>query len=87
MGVAFSGTADFTPLSRQACCIGFVQQAATLRVGEKGTVGTAASAVGIEASSGIAQTGHRVVFDRPYLMLVTSSAGEPLFVARVTNPE
>jgi serpin B len=87
MGIAFGGTADFTPLSRQACCIGFVQQAATLQVGEKGTVGSAASAVGIEASSGIAQTGHRVVFDRPYLMLVTSSAGEPLFVARVTNPE
>lgn len=86
MGVAFGGSADFAPLSPQACCIGFVQQAATLQVGEKGTVATAAAAVGIEASSGIAETGRRVVFDRPYLMVVTSSAGEPLFVARVANP-
>jgi serine protease inhibitor len=29
----------------------------------------------------------RVVFDRPYLMLVTAKAsGEPLFLARVANP-
>ena len=30
----------------------------------------------------------QVVFDRPYLMLVTDTAtGEPLFMARVANPE
>jgi serine protease inhibitor len=29
----------------------------------------------------------QVLFDRPYLMLVTDSAtGEPLFMARVANP-
>ena len=86
MGAAFGSTADFTPLSPQACCIGFVQQAATLQVGEKGTVGAAAAAVGIVASAGHVITGRHVVFDRPYLMLVTSSTGEPLFVARVVNP-
>jgi serpin B len=86
MGVAFSPAADFSALSRQACCIGFVQQAATLQVGEKGTVAAAATAVGIEPSSGLAITGKQVVFDRPYLLLVTSSGGEPLFVARVANP-
>jgi serine protease inhibitor len=86
MGVAFGSTADFSPLSPQACCIGFVQQAATLQVGEKGTVGAAAAAVGIAASSGIAVNGPHVDFDRPYLLLVTSSSGESLFVARVANP-
>jgi serine protease inhibitor len=86
MGVAFGSTADFTPLSPQACCIGFVQQAATLQVGENGTVGAAAAAVGVIASAGRAITGRHVVFDRPYLMMVTSSTGEPLFVARVANP-
>ena len=85
MGVAFDASADFTPLSPQACCIGFVQQAATLQVGEKGTVGAAAAAAGISATAGTAVT-RRVVFDRPYLLLVTSAAGEPLFVARVANP-
>jgi serine protease inhibitor len=86
MGQAFTDAADFTGLSKQACCIGFVQQAATLQVGEKGTVGAAAVAVGVVASSAefAAQT---VVFNRPYLMLVTDSAtGEPLFLAKVANP-
>ena len=85
MGVAFGDQADFSGLSPQACCIGFVQQAATLRVGEKGTVGAAAAAVGIVASSGIVAS-RQVDFDRPYLVLVTTSNGEPLFLARVANP-
>jgi len=56
-----------------------------LRVGEKGTVGAAAAAVGIVASSGIVAS-RQVDFDRPYLLLVTTSNGEPLFLARVANP-
>lgn len=86
MGQAFSGTADFTGLSPQAGAIGSVQQAATLQVGEKGTVGTAASAVAITASAArlAPQT---VTFNRPYLMLVTDTAtGEPLFLAKVADP-
>jgi serine protease inhibitor len=32
-------------------------------------------------------TPHQVVFDRPYLMLVTDTAtGEPLFLAKVADP-
>ena len=86
MGQAFGHSADFTGLSPQACCIGFVQQAATLQVGEKGTVASAAAAVGITALSGAA-IAHTVVFNRPYLMLVTdTSTGEPLFLAKVANP-
>jgi serine protease inhibitor len=86
MGPAFADSADFTALSPKACCIGFVQQAATLRIGEKGTVAAAAAAVGILPTSGIAEP-RTVVFDRPYLMLVTgTSTGEPLFLAMVANP-
>jgi serpin B len=85
MGVAFTRTADFTGLSPQACCIGLIEQAATLRVGEKGTVASAASAVGMEATAGRRRL-LAVTFDRPYLMLVTDSAtGEPLFMARVAD--
>jgi serine protease inhibitor len=86
MGVAFSQGADFSGLSPQACCIGLVEHAATLQVGEKGTVASAATAVGVIASA--ARAGPPpVVFDRPYLMVVTDPAtGEPLFMARVTNP-
>ena len=89
MGVAFSQRgADFTGLSPQACCIGFVQQAATLQVGEKGTVGAAAAAVGMAAASAmVAPQTVTITFNRPYLLLITAKAsGEPLFLAEVDNP-
>ena len=88
MGLAFTANADFTGLSKQACCIGFVQQAATLQVGEKGTVGAAAAAVGMEPAMALAvpQT-ITITFNRPYLLLVSAKAtGEPLFLAEVANP-
>jgi serpin B len=86
MSIAFGGAADFTGLSKQACCIGLVEQAATLDIGEKGTVATAATAVGVEPASGRLLP-PQVRFDRPYLLMVTAPAtGEPLFLARVTNP-
>jgi serine protease inhibitor len=86
MGVAFTPSADFTGLSPQACCIGLVQQADTLRVAEQGTTASSATAVGVEP--GAARIGPpQITFDRPYLLLVTDSAtGEPLFLARVANP-
>jgi serine protease inhibitor len=87
MGVAFTSSADFAGLSPQACCIGLVEQAATLQVGEQGTVASAATAVGVQASSAEEPLIPQVVFNRPYLLLVTDSAtGEPLFLARVANP-
>ena len=86
MAAAFGQSADFTGLSPQAGGIGFVQQAATLQVGERGTVGSAAAAAGIQASAGILAA-HNVTFDRPYLLLVSAkSTGEPLFLAEVANP-
>jgi serpin B len=86
MGAAFGQAADFTGLSPQAGGIGFVKQAATLQVGEQGTVGSAAAAVGVQASAGVVGR-HDVTFDRPYLMLVSAAAtGEPLFLAEVANP-
>jgi serpin B len=86
MGVAFGPAADFAGLSPQACCIGLVEHAATLNVGEHGTVASAATAVGIVPTSARIQL-PAVAFDRPYLMLVTdSTSGEPLFVARVADP-
>ena len=86
MGVAFTGAADFLGLSPQAGGIGLVEQAATLQVGEQGTLASAATAVGIQPSA--ARLGPApVTFDRPYLMVVTAAAtGEPLFMARVTDP-
>jgi serpin B len=83
MGIAFSSRADFSGISPQACCIGFVQHAATLAVAEKGTVASAATAVGITASAG-----HLVLrFDRPYMLVLRDSlTGEPLMLSWVANP-
>jgi serine protease inhibitor len=86
MGVAFSPAADFTALSEQACCIAFVEHAATLGIGEKGTVASAATAVGLQPTAARVLP-PQVLFNRPYLMVVTDRAtGEPLFMARVANP-
>ncbi|GEM_PF-464657 len=87
MGIAFTPAADFTGLSGQACCIGFVEHAATLTVAEKGTVASAATAVGVLPSS-LEVAGPPVIrFDRPYLLVIADTVtGEPLFLARVANP-
>ena len=86
MGRAFSDAADFTGLSLQAGKLAFVQQAATLQVAEKGTVGAAAAAVGVYPASA-EYNPVTIWFNRPYLMLVSAKAtGEPLFLAQVDNP-
>jgi serine protease inhibitor len=86
MGIAFTPGADFGGLSPRACCIGLVEHAATLQIGEKGTVASAATAVGVVPSAALAGP-PPVIFDRPYLMVITDrSTGEPLFMARVTDP-
>ncbi len=83
MGTAFGGRADFSGISPQACCIGFVRHAATLAVAEKGTVASAATAVGISASAGYVV----LSFDRPYLLVLRDAlTGEPLMLAWVATP-
>jgi serine protease inhibitor len=85
MGIAFGSDADFAGLSPQACCIGTVIHAATLQLGEKGTVASAATAVGILPSA-VPFEPRIVTFDRPFVLLVTDPAtGEPLFLARVAD--
>ena len=87
MGVAFSPQADFTGISPQAAGIGLIVHAATLQVDEQGTVASAATAVGIGAAAA-EPAPQTVVFDRPYVLLITDTAtGEPLFLARVANPD
>jgi len=87
MGVAFGPEANFLGISPQAGSIGLIKQAATFRVDEQGTVATAATAVGVLPTAAEAAH-HIVVFNRPYLMLVLdTSTGEPLFLARVANPD
>jgi serine protease inhibitor len=83
MGLAFSKSADFSGISRQACCIAFVQHAATLTVNAKGTVASAATGTGVSAVA-LPSVLH---FDRPYLVVLRDTlTGEPLMAAWVANP-
>jgi serpin B len=87
MGVAFGGSADFSGMSSMAGSLGEVEHAATLRVDAEGTVASAATAVVVLPTAGRV-TGPPIVFNRPYLLLVSAAgSGEPLFLARVANPE
>jgi serine protease inhibitor len=86
MGVAFGPEADLSGISPQAAAIGVVVHAATLRVDDAGTVGSAATGVTIVPTAGFG--GPTVRFDRPYLMLIMDTqTGEPLFLARVADPD
>jgi serine protease inhibitor len=87
MGVAFSGAADFSRMSPQAATLGTVEHAATLRVDAQGTVGSAATGVVVLPTAGHVTTAPPIVFNRPYLLLVSAAgSGEPLFLARVADP-
>ncbi|HET7013121.1 MAG TPA: serpin family protein [Streptosporangiaceae bacterium] len=86
MGLAFSPAANFTGISPKACCIGLVQHAATLDVAEKGTVASAATAVGVTPTS-LPAPQPTLRFDRPYLLVLEDTlTGEPLMLAWVANP-
>jgi serine protease inhibitor len=86
MRAAFAPGADFAGLSPKACCIGLVEHAATLQVTAQGTVASAATGVGVMPSD-MPAVRTNIWFNRPYLLLVTDTAtGEPLFLARVTDP-
>jgi serpin B len=86
MARAFTPAANFTGISAKACCIGLVQHAATLTVAEKGTVASAATAVGI-APTAVAAPEATLKFDRPYLLVLDDTlTGEPLMLAWVANP-
>jgi serpin B len=86
MGQVFTSAADFSGISDQACCIGLVQHAATLTVTAKGTVASAATAVGVEPTAAAPEL-PRLRFDRPYLLVLEDSlTSEPLMLAWVANP-
>jgi serpin B len=86
MGIAFSPAADFTGISQAAGYLGTVEHAATLKVDTAGTVASAATGVTVMPTA--MWGGPDVSFDRPYLLLITDTrTGEPLFLARVANPD
>lgn len=83
LGPVFSRRADFSGISPQAGRLAFVQHAATLTVDERGSVASAATAVGVLPTA----LPMPVIFNRPYLLLIRDTlTGEPLMLAFVANP-
>jgi serpin B len=82
---AFGSGADFTGFSPVSTFIGEVKQKATLDVTKWGTVATAATSIGFQATSTMLST--PLTFDRPYLFLIRDTqTGTLLFMSAVYNP-
>jgi serpin B len=78
--------ADLSGISPEATYVKFVRQAATLDVTKWGTVATAATAIGVEATAARAQT-LTVTIDRPFLFVIRdTTTGAILFTAAVDDP-
>ena len=86
MHLAFSDHADFSNISVNPVMLAFVVHQAQIKVNEKGTEASAATAAGIEPT---AYPAHRAEldFDHPFLFIVRDvDSGAVLFEAQVVNP-
>ena len=80
-------TGDFHGLGSADVEIARVVQKTYLAVDEQGTEAAAATAVVMEATSAMVAPAQEVVFDRPFLLLLTDTAtGSPLFTAVIQDP-
>ena len=78
---------DFRGLGSGGVTIDRVVQKTYLVVDEKGTEAAAATAVTMDSSSAPISMAQTVVFDRPFLLLLTDTAtGSPLFTAVIRDP-
>jgi serpin B len=86
MGLPIEG--DYSALGRDDLYISQVVQKTFLDVDEDGTEAAAATGVVVEVTSiGVPDNDNTVVFDRPFLLLLTDTATRsPLFLAAVHDP-
>lgn len=81
---AFGPGADFSGISAEAAQISEVKQKANLKVTRWGTVASAATAIGVQASAALSPL---MVFDHPFVFLVRDTkTGAILFEATVNDP-
>lgn len=87
MRLALTDGADFSGMTTdEALHVSAVLHQAFVAVDENGTEAAAATAVGMQALSGVAAQ-HDVVCDRPFLFAIHDTKwGTPLFVGRVADP-
>jgi serpin B len=90
MGIAFSGSADFSGISDVALQISTVKQKACIEVNEEGSEAAAVTAISIELTSVAPSEPQKVTFraDRPFLFAIKeNSTGTVLFMGKIENPE
>jgi serpin B len=87
MDVPFQRHADFSPITNRELEIGLVEHAADLTVDESGTVGAAATAVGILEPTGVGPQPTRFNANRPFLFFLRDDrTGALLFAGRLADP-
>jgi serpin B len=85
MGLPVEG--DYSALGRDGLAISQVVQKTVLEVDEDGTEAAAATGVSVGVSAGAPATPEVVIFDRPFLFLLTDTeTRSPLFVTVVNDP-
>ena len=85
MGLPIEG--DYSALGRDGLAISQVVQKTLLEVDEDGTEAAAATGVSVGVSAGAPATPEVVIFDRPFLFLLTDTeTRSPLFVTVVNDP-
>ena len=86
MPTAFTPAADFSGMTNQPVCIGFIKQKAIIKVDEEGSEAAAVSSAGVFVTSP-GPNPHAVFHaDHPFLYLITeSSTGAVLFAGRYSG--
>jgi serpin B len=90
MGIAFSGSADFSGISNVPLQISEVRQKACIEVNEEGSEAAAVTVISIELTSIGPSEPQKVTFraDRPFLFAIKeNSTGTVLFMGKIENPE
>ncbi len=88
MGIAFTGSADFTGINRHGgLLIDYVKHKSFIEVNEEGTEAAAVTVVAIERTSAGGPQKVQFIVNRPFLYAITErSTGAVLFMGTVKNP-
>ncbi len=81
------GRADFTPLTSDEMCVSEAKHAARVCIDEEGCVAAAFTVIMEDGGAAIpSEEEMDFILDRPFLFVITSDAGQPLFTGVVNQP-
>ena len=90
LGIEKAFSADgggFSGISDDATCIGEVKQGSRIAIDENGVEAAAYTYIAVDtAAADMPEEPIELKFDRPFIFIVQSDAGIPLFIGTVQNP-